>query len=99
MPIELSDRAAMGPPNVIIRQMNRLGYKMLSSQEPDRYAALEKAGFRIDRDVDIWKILCGKQGGHYVDIGTSKKIGDGLVSHSSQTPALYFFFFVRDPFL
>lgn len=83
MPIEVSDRGAMGLPNVIIRQMNRLGYKTLSSQEPNRYDALEKAGFRIDRNVDIWKILCGKQGGHYVDVGTSKKIGDGLVSSAT----------------
>jgi len=60
--------------------MNRGGYKKLSGQEPERYAALEKAGFRIERDVDIWPLLCGKQGGHYVDVGTSKKIADGLVS-------------------
>ncbi|KIW38510.1 uncharacterized protein PV06_09466 [Exophiala oligosperma] len=90
MPIEVSDRGAMGLPNVIIRQMNRLGYKTLSSQEPNRYDALEKAGFRIDRNVDIWKILCGKQGGHYVDVGTSKKIGDGLIKIKNDSSLVYF---------
>ncbi|KAI1628439.1 flavin-containing monooxygenase [Exophiala viscosa] len=79
VPIEVADRAAIGLPNSIIRQMNKGGYKKLSAQEPERYAAVEKAGFRIEKDVDIWPLLCGKQGGHYVDVGTSKKIGDGLI--------------------
>lgn len=64
-------------------------YALQSGQEPDRYTALEKTGFQIDRDVDIWSILCGRQGGHYVDVGTSKKIADGLVS-----PKVAFLFFL-----
>ncbi|KAK4947994.1 hypothetical protein LTR10_013047 [Elasticomyces elasticus] len=79
VPIEVADRLAIGFPNSIIRQMNIGGYKKLSGREPERYAALEKAGFRIEPNVDVWPILCGKQGGHYVDVGTSKKIGDGLI--------------------
>jgi len=78
--IEAADRAAVALPNSIIRQMSISAYNVNSTQEPERYAAVEKSGFRIDRNVDIWSILCGKQGGHYVDVGTSKKIGDGLVS-------------------
>lgn len=70
----------MGYPNSIIRQMQLLAYKLFHEQDPHRYDGLEKAGFRVGRDGDLWDILCGKQGGHYVDVGTSKKIADGLVS-------------------
>lgn len=48
------------------------------------FDALENAGFRVDRSGDIVQILLERLGGHYVDVGASKKIAQGLVSHHFQ---------------
>lgn len=85
LPLEQADREALAFPNSVIRQMLLGHYKMMSGQEPQRYAEVAKAGFQVDPNVDIWNVLCGRQGGHYVDIGTSKKIGDGTVSERQGT--------------
>lgn len=71
----------MGYPNSIIRQFQLLAYRSYLEQNPHRYDSLEQAGFKVGRNGDLWDILCGKQGGHYVDVGTSQKIADGLVSN------------------
>ena len=70
----------MGYPNSIIRQMQLHAHELHDSHEPDKFDALEKAGFKVGRHGDLWKIICGRQGGHIVDVGTSKKIAAGLVS-------------------
>lgn len=60
-----------------------MGSHMLHSkaaQEPERFDALEKAGFKLDRRGDMTYYLLEKLGGHYMDVGTSAKIASGLVS-------------------
>lgn len=47
---------------------------------PDRFDALEKAGFLLDRYADMGYVIYVRQGGHYMDVGTSGKIAAGLVS-------------------
>jgi hypothetical protein len=47
--------------------------------EPERFEALEKAGFKLDRNAVLAELLFERFGGHYVDVGASKKIVDGLV--------------------
>lgn len=49
-------------------------------KEPERFDALEKAGFLLDRDGDISYYLFQRFGGHYMDVGTSAKIASGLVN-------------------
>ena len=70
----------MGYPNSIIRQMQSVGHELHHMQDPHRYDGLEKSGFKAGLHGDLWTILCGRQGGHYVDVGTSQKIADGLAS-------------------
>lgn len=60
--------------------MQIIGHELHHMQDPDRYSGLEKAGFKAGLHGDLWTILCGRQGGHYVDVGTSEKIADGLAS-------------------
>ena len=70
----------MGYPNSIIRQMQLVGHNLHHIRNPAKYNDLQRSGFRVGLDGDLWKILCGRQGGHYIDVGTSQKIADGLVS-------------------
>ena len=50
-----------------------------ASQEPERFDALVKAGFKFDRKGNLAHNIYVRNGGHYIDVGASKKIGDGLV--------------------
>lgn len=49
-------------------------------KEHERFDALERAGFRVERYGDIFEFLCVRLGGHYLDVGCSAKIAAGLVS-------------------
>jgi hypothetical protein len=79
MPIEEADRKVMGLPLAIIRHMTMLRYGSLAMKNPDRFDALERAGFRVERFGDLCKQLAKHGGGHYTDVGGSAKIAAGLV--------------------
>jgi len=52
----------------------------MAKRDGERYDALEKAGFNVERYGDIAHIMYERMGGHYMDVGTSAKIAKGLVS-------------------
>ncbi|KAL1840235.1 hypothetical protein VTJ49DRAFT_666 [Mycothermus thermophilus] len=58
-------------------------FSFLSSQEPDRYSALAKAGFPVidgaHPDACLSHNLLERAGGHYVDIGGTDLIAQGKV--------------------
>jgi hypothetical protein len=69
----------MALPIAITRQAALHTSKVLVATEPERFDALERAGFRVERFGDIWKVLSERLGGHYMDVGCSAKIAAGLV--------------------
>ncbi|KIW95797.1 uncharacterized protein Z519_02861 [Cladophialophora bantiana CBS 173.52] len=78
-PTELADLMFFTGPAVITRIM---AGKMLHAkirQHPERFDALEKAGFLLDRYADMGYVVYVRQGGHYMDVGTSGKIASGLI--------------------
>ena len=78
-PTELADMMFFTGPAVMTRLM---AGKMLHAkirQHPERFDALEKAGFLLDRYADMGYVIYVRQGGHYMDVGTSGKIASGLV--------------------
>ena len=77
---ELSDRVHKSLPVVVTRHLAKGGVRMLASKEPERFDALERAGFKVERYGDLYSCLYERRGGHYLDVGASKKISDGLVS-------------------
>ena len=50
-----------------------------AAAEPERFDALEKTGFLLDRTGDLMYYLLERFGGHYMDVGTSAKIASGQV--------------------
>jgi hypothetical protein len=78
----------MATPIAITRLKSLYGNNTLASFDPERFDALERAGFRVERYGDLWKLLSERLGGHYIDVGASKKIAAGLVSVHESTPCL-----------
>lgn len=74
-----SDIKCFAYPNVLSRRLGLLANHLGHITQPGQYSELEKAGFLLERDDDLTRCLCERLGGHYMDIGASKKIADGLV--------------------
>jgi hypothetical protein len=81
--IEVADRETFSLPNSIIRLQACNGVRALASKDPERFDALERVGFKTDRFPDIYQIIFERQGGHYLDVGISQKVCDGLIKVKS----------------
>ncbi|EMC98299.1 hypothetical protein BAUCODRAFT_66326 [Baudoinia panamericana UAMH 10762] len=79
-----ADRISFTHPNKIMRELvNRAVFAGIKAN-PDRFDALEKAGFKLDRYGDIYNNLYVRFGGHYVDIGASERIAKGEIKVTSR---------------
>lgn len=75
-----SDMMSLTGPLAVARLMSNIALNGMARAEPDRFDALEKAGFKVIRYGDIIYQLFERFGGHYMDVGASAKIAKGLVS-------------------
>jgi hypothetical protein len=67
--------------------ISQRGLHAQARQEPERFDALEKAGFKTERYGSLSHHPYNRMGGHYMDVGASAKIAKGLVSfHGSGFP-------------
>ena len=74
-----ADRAAFTYPNKVMREMvNRTAWNGIENS-PERFDALEKAGFKVERYGDIYDNIYVRFGGHYVDVGASARIAKGEI--------------------
>lgn len=74
-----ADRESFTYPNKIMRSIiNRAVWAGIKAS-PERFDALERAGFKVDRYGDIYNNLYVRFGGHYVDIGCSARIAKGEI--------------------
>ena len=88
--IETADRESFSLTNSIARLQACAGIHALASQEPERFDALERASFKTDRFPDLYHIILERFGGHYLDVGVSQKIVDGLIKvKSDAAPVKY----------
>ncbi|KAG8626324.1 hypothetical protein KVT40_005269 [Elsinoe batatas] len=78
-PVPHADRLAVTYPNKIMREMTNSAVHALIDAHPERFDALERAGFLLERKGDIYDNLYRRLGGHYVDIGTSAQIARGEI--------------------
>lgn len=79
MPTEVADRLYFSLPNGVASLLSMQMHDDMARAEPDRFDALEKAGFKVKRGGDVFHHLIERAGGHYVDVGCSKLISDGKV--------------------
>ncbi|KLO96786.1 Uncharacterized protein LW93_10166 [Fusarium fujikuroi] len=87
IPTKVSDRAMFTQPVSIARLLSSKTFHAMARSQPERYEALERAGFRVDPFGDIQDAINIRLGGHYIDVGTSAKIGKGLIKVKSDATA------------
>ncbi|KAK3697808.1 hypothetical protein LTR37_017273 [Vermiconidia calcicola] len=81
---ELADKETFTYPNKIMRELiNRAVWAGIKAS-PERFDALERAGFKVDRFGDTYNNLYVRFGGHYVDIGASARIAKGEIKVKSE---------------
>ena len=74
-----ADRENFTYPNKIMREIINRNVWAGVKANAERFDALERAGFKIDRFGDIYNNLYVRFGGHYVDIGASARISKGEI--------------------
>jgi hypothetical protein len=78
--IEAMDRVYQGMPTASARQMINRTLNAFLQKESERLDALEKVGFKVEREIDMIHILYERVGGHHMDVGASAKVASGEVS-------------------
>lgn len=61
--------------------MSTLTLRSKIAQNPERFDALERAGFKVDRGAELVAHVHERYGGHYMDVGNCANIAKGLVCH------------------
>jgi hypothetical protein len=85
VPTEVADRMYFSGPAALGRILSTTTLQGRAAQEPERFEALERVGFQLDKQGDMFYYLFQRFGGHYMDVGTSAKISKGLVRSSLPT--------------
>ena len=74
-----ADREQYSMPYAVTRLVSRKTLHAMAAKEPERFDALERVGFKVERFGDIMWHICERLGGHYMDVGCSDMISKGLV--------------------
>ncbi|KIW34504.1 uncharacterized protein PV07_01280 [Cladophialophora immunda] len=85
-----ADREQYSMPYALTRLLSRKALHGMAAKEPERFDALERAGFRVERYGDIMWHICEKLGGHYMDVGCSDLIAKGLIKMQSNALPTHF---------
>ena len=88
VPTDTADRISLSNPTSISRLLSMASLNSMARQEPERFDALERAGFKVERYGDLYQCLYERFGGHYMDVGTSAKITNGQVCIYTQVTCL-----------
>ena len=90
----MADRMFLTLPPFVDGQLARGLFRMLASEEPDRYKALAAAGFPVMDSAHptsaLMHNLLERAGGHYVDVGTTNLIAEGKVGLKALVEAVGF---------
>ncbi|OCT44337.1 Flavin-binding monooxygenase-like family protein [Cladophialophora carrionii] len=78
-----ADRDGYTMPYAVTRLLSRRALHAAAAREPERFDALERVGFRVERYGDIMWHICEKLGGHYMDVGCSDLIAKGKIKMKS----------------
>ncbi|KAF8862065.1 flavin-containing monooxygenase [Acephala macrosclerotiorum] len=78
IPTTLADQLSWTFPVPIMSLLYK-GFHHRASLEPSRFDALEKSGFKLERNGNLAENLFERFGGHYIDVGASAKISQGLI--------------------
>ncbi|KIM92618.1 hypothetical protein OIDMADRAFT_185081 [Oidiodendron maius Zn] len=80
---EEADRLALSLPIVVTRLVTLERFRVFANRDTERFDALERVGFKLDRDCDLWEAVCDRIGGHHLDVGCGAKIVRGEIKMKS----------------
>ncbi|KIW71278.1 hypothetical protein PV04_03461 [Phialophora macrospora] len=89
-PIDDVDREQYTQPQALSRLLSMKALHAMASKEPERFDALERVGFKVERYGDIMYQITERRGGHYIDVGCSDKIAKGLIRVKSDARVSHF---------
>jgi hypothetical protein len=91
---EASDVLLLTGPTVVGAALSQGTLAYLASEEPDRYAALVKAGFDVydssNPKASLMSNLLDKAGGHYVGVGVTKLLAERKVAVKAKAEPVAF---------
>lgn len=79
MPTDIADRIYHSTPLAVTRLIYQTLLHGMASQGSQPFDGLEAAGFKTERYGDMVHSLYERFGGHYLDVGASRKICAGQV--------------------
>ncbi|OJD26871.1 hypothetical protein ACJ73_01735 [Blastomyces percursus] len=82
-PTDLADRIEYTTPLSIVNKMVTARFNAIMSQNTEQLDALERVGFRVKRCGNPISTLYEEGGRHYIDVGTSAKVAQGLIKVKS----------------
>ncbi|GLA24772.1 flavin-containing monooxygenase [Aspergillus phoenicis ATCC 13157] len=85
-----ADKQQLSTPLAVSRLMSTLTLGAKIAQNPERFDALERAGFKVDRGAEVVAHVHERYGGHYIDVGNCANIAKGLVKVKSDSPLARF---------
>ncbi|KAH7409722.1 flavin-containing monooxygenase [Cadophora sp. MPI-SDFR-AT-0126] len=74
-----SDQTEWGLPSTFYEALPRFAFRSFSTRNPEQFDALERVGFKTKRAPNLMKEIRERGGGHYLDVGCSKMIVEGLI--------------------
>lgn len=85
----LSDQFTWSLPYTVLQQLYKGAIGHQESMEPERLGPLEAVGFKLNHIGNLGDYFFGRFGGHYIDVGASRKIADGQVKKLLLCPLLF----------
>ncbi|CZR68760.1 related to flavin-containing monooxygenase [Phialocephala subalpina] len=79
LPTETGDRIFFTAPMAVGRLLGLMNLHNKIRNDSERFDALERAGFKLDRFGDLMYCMYERFGGHYMDVGGSGKIAQGQI--------------------
>ncbi|KAH7354847.1 hypothetical protein BKA65DRAFT_497134 [Rhexocercosporidium sp. MPI-PUGE-AT-0058] len=86
IPPQVADRIAGTEPLKVSREIMKSIFKVAFEVEKERFDALERVGFRLNRDMPLVDGVVLRLGGYYIDVGTSARVAKGDIKVKSQDP-------------
>ncbi|PGH04839.1 hypothetical protein GX51_03326 [Blastomyces parvus] len=83
LPTDLADRIEYTTPLSIVNKMVTARFHAMMSQNTEQLDALERVGFMVKRCGNPISTLYEEGGRHYIDVGTSAKVAQGLIKVKS----------------
>ncbi|KAK0119930.1 hypothetical protein ONS95_011355 [Cadophora gregata] len=86
IPPQVADRIAGTEPHKVSREILKTNFDIAREIEQERFDALERVGFYVDREKPLNDGVVLRLGGYYIDVGTSARVAKGDIKVKSRDP-------------